>query len=958
VRIRSLHIKNVKSFGEDVPEFTFSDGTIFLTGQNGAGKSTMIEAIGYALFNVQPYKLEDMVRNGAGTGVITAWIEKGDDSYRVVRKFGKSPSWVVYDEDGVDVGTKKADVTKFLCGFFEIDDEKQLEKVFEKVIGVPQGMFTTVFKLKPAERKAIFDPIINVEKFRRASGTHAAVKNQFLPAAIEDCKHRIEIAEEYLRDHAEDPAKLESLTRSIAALGSRIDALEKEEAGLRTKDEAFEAKKTQSATLEQKIATATANLARFEEALEKAKIERTKSVEAREACEGARAGHEAHEHSVKELVAFEKERAKRDEIRERRAVAENQRASLTSSIKGLEDQLGVDRESELEQVEKLRGLQEATKASGASGEARTKSAEEAHSNHERAREALEAVRAARDDLAKRLYKADDLVAQSQAHRNAIAELEAELEALSDVESLAETVPAAEEAETRIRLQVSELESTIKGHRKSQADLSEQICPFIGETCDRVRPEVFEELIKPLQGEVDVQVEALAEAVKGRETAQEAKVQLAGLREKQEQASRARAAMEGATEQATLAFVGWAAAGFELPSNPEDDAVALSLDPFRTLASEMDAAVLAHEQAEEVARDQDKAAGELASRARADAEAANRRAEEGEKELAKLRKSLEGKNDALVEQGEKKLVLDAKLREIDGQLEPFGELDEKIESGQGRRDASRADHDIFQANKNAASEVDARKQAVEELEAKLVAETEARESSEGELRALLADFDPVEADLVRKALGEARTTRATLTAERKKDQQRLEELTEIVEEMEQRKQTVLAVQGEKAKMERFAVVVDDLWSILRSVGPKVARRLLGAISLRANQIFGALHDEPATLIWEEGYEVKLKNARGEIPFKGLSGGEQMSAALSIQMAMARDFANSAFCIFDEPTVHLDARRCEKLGRALQEAREAAGFTQVFLVSHDDTFGPYVDQEIKLAKDKTRGTQRLD
>ena len=76
---------------------------------------------------------------------------------------------------------------------------------------------------------------------------------------------------------------------------------------------------------------------------------------------------------------------------------------------------------------------------------------------------------------------------------------------------------------------------------------------------------------------------------------------------------------------------------------------------------------------------------------------------------------------------------------------------------------------------------------------------------------------------------------------------------------------------------------------------------------------------------------------------------MSAALAIQMAMARDFAGSSFCIFDEPTIHLDAGRCGRLAQAIREARKEAGFTQVFLVSHDEAFGPHVDHQIRLRKE---------
>ena len=52
MRIERVELKNIKPFVER--SFDFADGVNVLCGMNGAGKSTVFEAIGYALFGVQP----------------------------------------------------------------------------------------------------------------------------------------------------------------------------------------------------------------------------------------------------------------------------------------------------------------------------------------------------------------------------------------------------------------------------------------------------------------------------------------------------------------------------------------------------------------------------------------------------------------------------------------------------------------------------------------------------------------------------------------------------------------------------------------------------------------------------------------------------------------------------------------------------------------------------------------
>ena len=50
MKILSVHLNNTKSHHDSL--FTFSSGINVLCGANGAGKSTVFEAIGYALFGV------------------------------------------------------------------------------------------------------------------------------------------------------------------------------------------------------------------------------------------------------------------------------------------------------------------------------------------------------------------------------------------------------------------------------------------------------------------------------------------------------------------------------------------------------------------------------------------------------------------------------------------------------------------------------------------------------------------------------------------------------------------------------------------------------------------------------------------------------------------------------------------------------------------------------------------
>ena len=87
--IQRLALKNVKSYREGVIDF--APGVNLICGENGAGKSTNIEAIGYALFGVQPpMKKEEFIHSGQKSCLVQVWFSAGGREYRVDRSMRAS----------------------------------------------------------------------------------------------------------------------------------------------------------------------------------------------------------------------------------------------------------------------------------------------------------------------------------------------------------------------------------------------------------------------------------------------------------------------------------------------------------------------------------------------------------------------------------------------------------------------------------------------------------------------------------------------------------------------------------------------------------------------------------------------------------------------------------------------------------------------------------------------------
>src|SRR5919206_5362754 len=113
MHVTRVELDNIKSHVHSA--FDFERGTTAITGENGAGKTTILEAIAWALFDTLEYSKEDFLRRGAKKGSVRVTFESDVDErlYTVYRDTGTG--YYVYDNGlGVRIAEKKADVSAML----------------------------------------------------------------------------------------------------------------------------------------------------------------------------------------------------------------------------------------------------------------------------------------------------------------------------------------------------------------------------------------------------------------------------------------------------------------------------------------------------------------------------------------------------------------------------------------------------------------------------------------------------------------------------------------------------------------------------------------------------------------------------------------------------------------------------------------------------------------------------
>jgi exonuclease SbcC len=131
------------------------------------------------------------------------------------------------------------------------------------------------------------------------------------------------------------------------------------------------------------------------------------------------------------------------------------------------------------------------------------------------------------------------------------------------------------------------------------------------------------------------------------------------------------------------------------------------------------------------------------------------------------------------------------------------------------------------------------------------------------------------------------------------------------------------------------------------GPHVTRALVQEVARQAAQIYcEIMNDFTLHLHWDEHYEIKIEKAGHTRTFRQLSGGEQMAAAIAVRLALLKQVSNIDIAFFDEPTANLDETRRTSLADQIVNVR---GFSQIFVISHDDTFERVTDHIVRVYKE---------
>jgi len=178
------------------------------------------------------------------------------------------------------------------------------------------------------------------------------------------------------------------------------------------------------------------------------------------------------------------------------------------------------------------------------------------------------------------------------------------------------------------------------------------------------------------------------------------------------------------------------------------------------------------------------------------------------------------------------------------------------------------------------------------------------------------------------------------------QLKINELEQRIEHAEKLLVELEAAEKEKNTLEELHKMIEQFRRLIKEAAPHILKAMMNDISIEANRIFGEIMgDRSAQLSWQNDYEIVLHRQGVNRTFAQLSGGEQMSAALSVRLALLKKLSTLNIAFFDEPTQNMDELRRTNLAEQIRRVR---GFDQLFVISHDDTFEQGLDSLVRLRK----------
>ncbi|MBD1869748.1 SMC family ATPase [Cyanobacteria bacterium FACHB-471] len=919
MEILSVTLKNFKSHSDR--HFQFQPGTNAICGENGAGKTSILEAIAWTLFNYRgSYKNEDLIRNGANSAQATvAFVSSRDTrTYEVQRCTTKG--YTLYDPQlgqRLDYKHIEEEVMPWMRQHLGVAPGTDLGRLFANTIGVPQGTFTADFLQTAEKRKPIFDAILKVEEYRQTNQQMLSLE-KYGKAEVERLEGAIAQYEDSLKDWEALWQRQQELSQEIAAAETALEQLQADLAKLQVEKDALAAQARQVQQLEGQLHKLDAQLESKQQAnwLLQQSVER--SQQAVRTCESSREGYQTFLQAEIALRELDQQGRNRQNLIKQRDAQQKMLLDQQTELTRLTVQLENLKQAELE-AEQLQPLIQ-----------QQQDLEQQQTTTVELLQRLQASETEAKNLTKQwtkiqssLERLTQEIAQIQALETAIRQIP-ELEQRRDrLQERLSRIAAAKQFEADLRQLITV--GTEKGDRhqlQAEEALStlaqmQQIVPLLATASvdaalDAIRAgvELNDELLDALQ-------RILAD-LEQQTSLPQLEQQLRDVRKQLDEVYRRQA--EFATLEARLAQQSqWQEEAEQIHSRISQLQTQLTAEPALKQQRSQLAAKLEQ-------------LGDPRGRSQL---------------LARQLQQQSQIQSAYAQLQQAQAGIQQKIADLEVTINQFAELDEQIDQQKQLRQTHQPDYLAYLQHQKDA-------ETLPNLQAELegaIAQLQTLETEQVALKTnydqTIQTYDPEQWQQVEAVYNTTRSQADQIMGGLPQQRKLLDELDHQLATLQALAEKRDRAQIDLKQRERIRRFITFARKVYKEAGPRITERYVQSVSQEADKLFRELMNrQNVALEWTRDYEIMVQEGAFSRRFINLSGGEQMCAALAVRLALLRVLADIDIAFFDEPTTNMDRPRRASLAEAIANIKT---FRQLFVISHDDTFEQVTENVILVERE---------
>ncbi|MFZ0925630.1 MAG: SMC family ATPase [Halobacteriota archaeon] len=912
MKIDSIRLKNIRTF-VDSGEILLGDGTVSIYGENGAGKSTIVDCIGRAIFGYDPQGIKPAVIDYRGTkhkqGVVEYLLRKGETdglievkfsnkgkAFHVVNRLSRTApqTWELYIDERNPKLFGKDEIHQRIVDELGVsaDYSESASSLFANIICVQQGKIINEFEYSAQARKDHFDRVLGLYRYRQAYDDSKHVKNNFKEKATKQ-EGDVRVVNSSVEHLSQQIKSLKEHEDEASILDRELEDIDKQITSLRGRKQVFDELSEKISKLELELNANETQIGALKINLSNIERELKDSRSAKQIVE---ANHQS----------FLRYGQISNELQEVRGYL-RQIATLQGdlSVKQREyDRLENEKQNKIVDLDNFRN----------------------------SRQRATDLKKHSDDYRRRQTELEALTSNQLRYETLLNKLKDDQEALNEDESEIKAAELQLQSYEALRTEADLLEglnreyntiTALLGERNGQklqlekelADLLEGICPYTHETCESIQElgQKQKQKVEQIQRDLvklDFKKRQKSEAIK---QAAESEKTLRILEKKKHELDLLKNEVHNVNTdiKGLVAEINHLGDSSEAIKNTK-----ARLDELKPVAEEFNSLWYYIQRF-----DEDVTLQEITS------------VDEKQSRLAQALERIDEET--------------AKLSEAGGNEENETRLTEELKE-------VKSAYDLYLASLNNAEKLEEAEISYDDLRSRLQSLEGHREELDNRALETKIIYDKQEHQRILEELDERqgifKEKKGVLTQLLKQ----IDQEKSIESDVEEKKGELMAAEVELKEIKSDAAFFDEIrasFKKLSSLRPVYTRE----ISKRAARYWSSLVGEGSQLFWQEDYLIYKTINDNVISLYEMSGGEKISACLSIRLALQEVIGGLGLFILDEPTIHLDEERRNNLANQIGGIK---GLSQVIVISHDNAFHSHTRQQITIQRESEGGGSSVE